>query len=65
VNAALDALGRALACDLGPRLRANTLSPGLVDTEIWDGMPAGVMVWCDGSGVEGWVGSKIWPGGRR
>ena len=39
-NAAVDALGRALANDLGPRLRVNTISPALVDTEIWDGMPA-------------------------
>ena len=39
-NAAIDALGRALANDLGPRLRVNTISPALVDTEMWDGMPA-------------------------
>ena len=38
-NAALDAIVKGLANDLGPRLRVNTVSPGLVDTEIWDGMP--------------------------
>ncbi|KAJ9512009.1 hypothetical protein QJQ45_004394 [Haematococcus lacustris] len=39
VNAALDALAKALAGELGPRLRVNCLSPGLVDTEMWDSMP--------------------------
>ncbi len=43
-NAALDALARALANDYGPRLRVNCLSPGLVDTEMWDSMPAGECV---------------------
>ena len=38
-NAAIDAAVKGLANDLGPRLRINSLSPGLVDTEIWDGMP--------------------------
>lgn len=41
-NAAVDALGRALANDLGPRTRVNTISPALVDTEMWDKMPPGV-----------------------
>lgn len=41
-NAAVEVLGRSLANDLGPRLRVNTVSPGLVDTEIWAKMPAGV-----------------------
>ena len=40
-NAALDAVVKGLANDLGPRLRVNTLSPGLVDTEMFDGMPPG------------------------
>ena len=31
---------KGLANDLGPRLRVWAISPGLVDTEIWDGMPA-------------------------
>ena len=39
-NAALDALAKTLAVELAPRLRANTVSPGLCDTEIWDRMPA-------------------------
>lgn len=34
VNGALDALARALAIELAP-LRVNTLSPGWVDTELW------------------------------
>lgn len=38
-NAALEAAVKGLANDLGPRLRVNCVSPGLVDTEIWDGMP--------------------------
>ncbi|KAL6760488.1 hypothetical protein V8C86DRAFT_3132462 [Haematococcus lacustris] len=42
VNAALDALAKALAGELGPRLRVNCLSPGLVDTEMWDSMPEDV-----------------------
>lgn len=39
VNAALEALGRALALELGPRLRVNTLSPGMTRTEAYDEMP--------------------------
>lgn len=39
-NAALDSLAKSLAVELAPRLRANAVSPGLCDTEIWDGMPA-------------------------
>ena len=35
-NAALDALAKALAVELAPRVRVNTVSPGLCDTEIWD-----------------------------
>lgn len=38
-NAALEAAVVGLANDLGPRLRINCVSPGLVDTEIWDGLP--------------------------
>ena len=39
-NAALDAIVKGLANDLGPRLRVACVSPGLTDTEMWDGMPA-------------------------
>jgi len=39
-NAAIDAVVRGLANDLGPRLRVSSLSPGLVDTEMWDRLPA-------------------------
>lgn len=38
-NAALDNMVKGLANDLGPRLRINTVSPGLTDTEMWNGMP--------------------------
>ena len=38
-NAALDAAVKGLANDLGPRLRVACVSPGLTDTEMWDGMP--------------------------
>lgn len=37
-NAALEALARALAVDLGP-IRVNAVSPGLVDTPMWHAMP--------------------------
>ena len=39
-NAALDAIVKGLANDLGPRLRVSCVSPGLTDTEMWDSMPA-------------------------
>ncbi|MEM7781261.1 MAG: SDR family oxidoreductase [Pseudomonadota bacterium] len=39
VNGAVEALTKALALELGPRLRVNCLSPGMVDTEAYDGMP--------------------------
>ncbi|KAJ3553106.1 hypothetical protein NM688_g3792 [Phlebia brevispora] len=38
VIGALDALSRALAVELAP-IRVNVVSPGLVDTELWDGVP--------------------------
>lgn len=37
-NAALEALARALAVELGP-IRVNAVSPGLVDTPMWHAMP--------------------------
>ena len=40
-NAALDAVVKGLANDLGPRLRVACVSPGLTDTEMWDALPAG------------------------
>lgn len=39
-NAALEAIVKGLANDLGPRLRVNCVSPGLTDTGMWAGMPA-------------------------
>ena len=39
VNAALEALARGLAVELGP-VRVNAVSPGLVDTPMWQAMPA-------------------------
>jgi NAD(P)-dependent dehydrogenase (short-subunit alcohol dehydrogenase family) len=38
-NAACEAIVKALANDLGPRLRVNCVSPGLTNTEMWAGMP--------------------------
>ena len=40
VNGALEGLTRALALELGPRLRVNCLSPGFCDTERFDAMDA-------------------------
>lgn len=37
INAALEALGRALALELAP-VRVNTVSPGLLDTQLWHGL---------------------------
>ncbi|NGZ85602.1 SDR family oxidoreductase [Duganella sp. SAP-35] len=37
INAALDALGRGLALELSP-VRVNTVSPGLIATELWSRM---------------------------
>jgi NAD(P)-dependent dehydrogenase (short-subunit alcohol dehydrogenase family) len=39
LNAAVEALVRPLAVELAPR-RVNAVSPGLVDTPWWDGLPA-------------------------
>lgn len=39
VNAAVEALGRALALELGPRLRVNTVSPGMARTDAYAQMP--------------------------
>lgn len=38
-NAAIEGLGRALARELAP-LRVNTLSPGMIDSELWRNRPA-------------------------
>jgi len=37
INAALEALGRALALEFAP-VRVNTVSPGLIATPLWDDM---------------------------
>ncbi len=39
INGAIEALARALAVELAP-IRVNAVSPGLVDTPIYAGMPA-------------------------
>lgn len=39
VNAALEGLAKALAVELAP-IRVNVVSPGVVDTPVWAGMPA-------------------------
>jgi len=38
INGAVEALVRPLAAELGP-IRVNGVSPGLVDTPWWDGLP--------------------------
>lgn len=38
INAALEALARALAVERAP-VRVNTVSPGLLRTPLWDGLP--------------------------
>lgn len=37
INSAVEGLGRALAVELAP-IRVNIISPGLVDTPVWDFM---------------------------
>ena len=39
VNAAVEGLTRGLALELGPRLRVNCISPGMVRSEAYSGMP--------------------------
>ena len=39
VNAAVEGLTRALALELGPTLRVNCISPGMVETEAYAAMP--------------------------
>jgi NAD(P)-dependent dehydrogenase (short-subunit alcohol dehydrogenase family) len=38
INAALEGLARGLALELAP-IRVNTVSPGLIETPLWSGMP--------------------------
>jgi NAD(P)-dependent dehydrogenase (short-subunit alcohol dehydrogenase family) len=38
VNAAVEGLSRAMALELGPRLRVNTLSPGMTRTDAYSAM---------------------------
>src|ERR1700685_3767944 len=38
INAAVEGLGRALAVELAP-VRGNGIAPGVVDTELWSGLP--------------------------
>lgn len=39
VNGAIEALTRALALELGPKIRVNCVSPGMVRTEAYDAVP--------------------------
>ena len=39
VNGAVEALTRALALELGPDIRVNCMSPGMVRSEAYAGMP--------------------------
>ena len=38
INAALEALARGLALELAP-VRVNAVSPGLIETPLWSGLP--------------------------
>ncbi len=38
INSAVEGLGRALAVELAP-VRVNVIAPGIVKTELWDGIP--------------------------
>ena len=38
INAAVEGLGRALAVELAP-VRVNVIAPGIVETELWAGLP--------------------------
>jgi NAD(P)-dependent dehydrogenase (short-subunit alcohol dehydrogenase family) len=38
INAAIEGLTRGLAVELAP-VRVNTISPGIIDTPLWDQMP--------------------------
>ena len=38
INAAVEALGKALAVELAP-IRVNVISPGIIDTDLWAGIP--------------------------
>ena len=39
INSAVEGLGKALAVELAP-VRVNVMAPGVVETELWDGLPA-------------------------
>jgi NAD(P)-dependent dehydrogenase (short-subunit alcohol dehydrogenase family) len=39
INAALESLARGLALEFAP-IRVNAVSPGVIETPIWDGLPA-------------------------
>lgn len=41
INSALESLGRGLALELAP-VRVNTVSPGLIETPLWDRAPESV-----------------------
>jgi NAD(P)-dependent dehydrogenase (short-subunit alcohol dehydrogenase family) len=41
VNSAVEGLTRALALELGPQIRVNCISPGMVRTDVYAGMPDG------------------------
>jgi NAD(P)-dependent dehydrogenase (short-subunit alcohol dehydrogenase family) len=38
INSAVEALGKALAVELAP-VRVNVIAPGIVETELWAGLP--------------------------
>ena len=39
VNAAVEGLTRSLALELGPKVRVNCISPSMIRTEMFGGMP--------------------------
>lgn len=40
INGAIESLGRALAVELGPNIRVNVISPGIIDTPVFSGISA-------------------------
>ena len=65
VNGALEAMVPTLAVELAP-LRVNAVSPGIIDTSWWDGLPeeqrpASSRRWRPPARPAGWAGPRTWP----
>ncbi|MGT2492436.1 SDR family oxidoreductase [Cupriavidus basilensis] len=60
-NAAIEGLGRSLALDLAP-VRVNTVSPGTIDSDLWQRRPAELRAHAFDSYS---CSNRAWPGRRR